>query len=243
MAQASWRVAKLFERGQDAAMPRILPFALFMVFIGLESLIRWLVGLTSSPETNLSPVFVWLYPVRTAVVLGALVYLWPAYQELREPMCVNTAEALLVIVTGVLVYVAWVRMDWPWAMQGQPTGYNPFQAGAGVGIVLVGIRLFGAAVVVPVMEELFWRSFLIRYLVTPAFTKVPLGTFTPLSFGATVVLFGLEHHLWLAGMMAGVVYNLLLYKTCRLWPCVLAHALTNLLLGIHVLVTGEWYWW
>jgi CAAX prenyl protease-like protein len=243
MTQQSWRVAKLLERGQDAAMPRILPFALFMVFIGLESLIRWIVGFTSSSETSLSPVFVWLYPVRIAVVLGALVYLWPAYQELRDPICINTGEALLVVVAGGLVYAAWVRMDWPWAMQGQPTGYNPFQAGASVGTVLAGIRLFGAAVVVPVMEELFWRSFLIRYLVTPAFTTVRLGTFTPLSFGATVVLFGLEHHLWLAGMMAGVVYNLLLYKTCRLWPGVLAHAITNLCLGIHVLVTGEWHWW
>jgi CAAX prenyl protease-like protein len=112
-----------------------------------------------------------------------------------------------------------------------------------VGVVLAAIRLFGAVIVVPVMEELFWRSFLIRYLVTPTFTMVPLGTFTPLSFGATVVLFGLEHHLWLAGMLAGAAYNLILYKTRRLWPCILAHALTNLLLGIHVLRTGEWHWW
>jgi CAAX prenyl protease-like protein len=149
----------------------------------------------------------------------------------------------MVIVVGVLVYVAWVRMDWSWAMQGQPTGYNPFQAGTGMGVVLAAIRIFGAGVVVPVMEELFWRSFLIRYLVTPTFTMVRLGTFTPLSFGATVVLFGLEHHLWLAGMLAGAAYNLLLYKTHRLWPCILAHAITNLLLGIHVLLTGEWHWW
>jgi CAAX prenyl protease-like protein len=177
------------------------------------------------------------------VVLAALVYLWPAYPELQDAICANVEEALLVLVIGVLVYVAWVQMDWSWAMQGQPTGYNPLQAGPGVGIVLAGIRIFGAAVVVPVMEELFWRSFIMRYLVTPTFTTVRLGTFTPLSFGATVVLFGLEHHLWLAGMMAGAIYNLLLYKTRRLWPCILAHAITNLLLGIHVLVTGEWHWW
>jgi hypothetical protein len=243
MAQESWRVAKLFERGQDAAMPRILPFAIFMGFIALEALLRWIVGLTSALETSLSSVFVWLYPVRIAVVLGALAYLWPAYQELRAPLCVKSTEALLVLVVGVVVYIAWVRMDWPWAMQGQPAGYNPLQAGAGAGIVLAGVRIFGAAVVVPIMEELFWRSFIIRYIVAPAYTTVRLGTFTPWSFGATVVLFGLEHHLWLAGMMAGVAYNLLLYQTRRLWPCILAHALTNLLLGIHVLVTGEWHWW
>jgi CAAX prenyl protease-like protein len=224
-------------------MPRILPFALFMVFIGLESLLRWAAGLMSTADMGDSTAFLWLYPLRTAVVLGALVYFWPAYQELRNNVCSNPGEALLVLVVGGLVYAAWVRMGWPWAMQGQPAGYNPFQAGPGVGVLLAGIRIFGAVVVVPIMEELFWRSFLIRYLVTPTFTTVRLGTFTPLSFGATVLLFGLEHHLWLAGMLAGAVYNLLLYTTQRLWPCILAHAITNLLLAIHVLVTGEWHWW
>jgi CAAX prenyl protease-like protein len=243
MVQASWHVTRLFERGVDAAMPRIVPFALFMAFIAVESLLRWLAGPALSPETATSPTWLWLYPLRIAVVLGALLYLWPAYQELRDTLWSNVREALLVLVVGVLVYVAWVRMDWSWAMQGRPAGYDPFQAGTGVGVVLAAIRMFGAAVIVPIMEELFWRSFLIRYIVTPRFTTVRLGTFTPLSFGATVVLFGLEHHLWLAGMLAGVAYNLLLYKTRRLWPCILAHAMTNLLLGIHVLLTGEWHWW
>ncbi|MBI3392868.1 MAG: CPBP family intramembrane metalloprotease [Nitrospirae bacterium] len=43
--------------------------------------------------------------------------------------------------------------------------------------------------------------------------------------------------------MAGVAYNLLLYRTGRLWPCILAHGVTNLLLAVHVLATGEWKWW
>jgi uncharacterized protein len=49
--------------------------------------------------------------------------------------------------------------------------------------------------------------------VTTGFTTVRLGTFTRVSFVVTVVLFSSEHALWLAGMMAGAVYNLLLYKT------------------------------
>jgi len=152
-----------------------------------------------------------------------------------------------------VVYLAWVRMDWSWATLGQGAGYNPWQAGASVGALLAAVRLCGAAVVVPIMEELFWRSFLLRFIitlfpegktnVTPEFTSIPLGTFTPISFVVTVVLFGSEHTLWLAGMMAGVIYNLLLYKTHRLWPCVLAHGVTNLLLGVHVLITQEWHWW
>jgi len=222
---------------EEVAQPRIVPFVLFMAFIAFESVIGW----PGSAEHSL--LSLWLYPVRTAVVLGSLVYLWSAYSELRNPIIASWREGLVVVVVGVVVYAAWVRMDWSWAMQGQPTGYNPFQAGAGAAVVLAVIRIFGAAIVVPVMEELFWRSFLIRFLVKSPFSSVPLGTFSPLSFGATVILFGLEHHLWLAGMMAGVSYNLLLYYTRRLWPCILAHAITNLILGVHVLITGEWHWW
>jgi CAAX prenyl protease-like protein len=177
------------------------------------------------------------------VVLAALIYAWRAYQELTGNAFANRREMLLAMGVGVLVYVAWVRMEWPWAMQGQADGYNPFQAGALAGTMLAVVRIFGAAVVVPIMEELFWRSFLLRYLISPQFTAVRLGIFTPLSCIVTVVLFGLEHHLWLAGIMAGAAYTLLLYTTRRLWPCILAHAITNLMLGAHVLMTGEWRWW
>lgn len=236
-------VATLFAPRDDAAMPRILPFALFMVFIAFESLLRWLGGLLAFPAATTSLLSLWLYPVRTAVVVGTLLYMWPAYTELRLPVGASFRAIVLASGVGVIVYLAWIRMEWSWAMQGQAPGYNPFQAGAVAGIILAVVRLFGAVVVVPVMEELFWRSFIIRYLVSPHFASVRLGTFTPLSCLVTIVLFGLEHHLWLAGMMAGAFYNLVLYRTQRLWPCILAHAVTNLLLSVHVLLSAEWRWW
>jgi CAAX prenyl protease-like protein len=187
----------------------------------------------------------WLYPIKIMAVLSLLIFFWSSYQELQQPIVSHGKEAALAMGIGLVVYLLWVRMDWSWAMQGEATvGYNPFQEEATAGFILAGIRLFGASVVVPVMEELFWRSFLIRWIINPnAFKKVPLGLFTLGSFAATVVLFGLEHHLWLAGMMAGAIYNGLLYQTRRLWPCVIAHATTNVMLGLHVLVTQEWQWW
>jgi hypothetical protein len=203
-----------------------------MAFIGVSSLVP--VG--SGAE-------LWLYPVKTVVVLGLLVYFWSSYQELQRPVFADIKEAGLGIGVGILVYVLWVRMDWSWAIQGEMTGYNPFEGGLAVGWALAAVRLFGASIVVPLMEELFWRSFLIRWVVNPEFEKVAFGTFTLASFAVTVVLFGLEHNLWLAGMMAGVAYNGLYYHTRRLWPCVVAHATTNAILGIHVLVTKEWQWW
>lgn len=236
------RLLQLDWRREDSLAPRILPFALFMAFIAMSYPLQVGIGhLTGSTSTDL--IALWLYPFRIVAVLLVMVYFWPVYTELQERVWNSWQELALTIIVGVLVYLLWVRMDWPWATQGQAGGYNPFQTDVGTGIVLAGFRIFGAAIVVPLMEELFWRSFLIRYLVKSPFSSVSLGTFSPLSCSATVILFGLEHHLWLAGMMAGLAYNLLLYKTRRLWPCIVAHAITNLILGIHVLLTGEWQWW
>ena len=107
----------------------------------------------------------------------------------------------------------------------------------------ISIRLFGAVVIVPIMEELFWRSFLLRYLINTEFKQVTLGTFNWFSLIWTVLLFGLEHQRWLAGMAAGILYTLLLYRTKSLSACILAHAITNLALGIYVLVTQHWEYW
>lgn len=222
---------------------RILPFAVYLVFLAVEeafsAMTAWSPALARF-EVELS---LWLYPVKATIVLAVLVYFWPRYGELKQRPWSRPGDLGLSLLVGFLVYLAWVQMDWPWAVQGDLGGYNPFQAGNATGELLATARVAGAVLVVPVMEELFWRSFLIRYLISARFQSVQLGMFTPFSFLCTVVLFGLEHNLWLAGMMAGAVYTILLYRTGRLWSCILAHATTNLALAIHVLVTEEWWWW
>jgi len=227
----------------SGALPRLLPFAVYLFFLALAEVIAWVSPHFSAVAALGQWANLWIYPLKTAAVLAVLVYFWPCYDELNLKRTVKPRDVLLAAVTGVVVYVLWVRMDWPWATQGQPGGYNPLLAGDRMEKVLVAVRLAGAVIVVPVMEELFWRSFLLRYLISPRFQTVPLGTFTVFSFLATIVLFGLEHHLWLAGMMAGAAYTFLLYATRRLWPSIIAHAVTNLALGTHVLLTQEWHWW
>ena len=232
-----------FHAQGSGALPRLLPFAVYLFFLALAEVIAWVSPHFSAVAALGQWANLWIYPLKTAAVLAVLVYFWPCYDELNLKRTVKPRDVLLAAVTGVVVYVLWVRMDWPWATQGQPGGYNPLLAGDRMEKVLVAVRLAGAVIVVPVMEELFWRSFLLRYLISPRFQTVPLGTFTVFSFLATIVLFGLEHHLWLAGMMAGAAYTFLLYATRRLWPSIIAHAVTNLALGTHVLLTQEWYWW
>lgn len=219
-------------------LPRILPFACYMFFIAVRSFFSTDVSLDGSSAS------LWLYPIQVSFVAALLFFYRKDYIELKEKVFANTGEVILTVAVGFFVYLAWVRMDFSWAMQGEAgEGYNPKRAGMGMGIFFAGVRLLGASLIVPLMEELFWRSFIIRYIISPDFRLVPLGKFTRASFLITTILFGVEHHLWLAGIMAGIAYNLLLYRTGRLWPCIVAHSVTNFMLGIHVLSTEEWFWW
>ena len=221
---------------------RILPFGAYMAFIAVASAVGWLGEQGIVSGTFQHQLELWLYPAKTLVVTGLLISFWSQYEELQDGFFSNRAHLGMAIAVGALVYVAWVRMDWPWATQGALTGYDPTQGGSAASF-LICIRLFGAAIVVPVMEELFWRSFLLRYIDASHYLTVRIGLCSAKAAVITIILFGLEHQLWLAGMMAGAAYTIVLVRTQRLWPCILAHGVTNLLLGIHVMLTGEWKWW
>ncbi len=221
---------------------RVAPFALFMTFVGLEEALRFLTGkglLEISPQ-----VVQGLYPVK-ALAVALVLFLFPgSYDEINMRDLAKPLALMLSVAAGLAVFAFWVRLDLPWATIGKPAGFDPnIYTDGSVRSVMTAFRLFGAVLVVPVMEELFWRSFLIRYIVSPDFSKVPVGHVTWPSFLVTAVLFGLEHNLVVAGILAGIVYNALLCHTRSLSSCILAHAVTNLALGIYVLTAGRWYFW
>jgi len=224
------------------AWVRILPFALFMGFIGIQQGVEWLLGRGLLSLT--SEQLLYLYPVKALLVGSLLVILFRHYQELRFRDLLHWKPTLASILLGLAVFVLWINMDWQFATVGSGPGFDPTQVAVETNRnVLIFFRFFGAVLVVPVMEELFWRSFLLRYLIKADFAEVTIGAFTWGSFAIASVLFGLEHNLILAGMMAGVAYNLLLYRTKSLSQCVLAHGVTNLALGLYVLQTGNWQFW
>ena len=227
---------------KNGALPRVLPFALFMVFIGLEEGLRFFVGkgvISINPES-----LYYLYPVKACSVGLLLVLFRNSYPEVSLRELRETGKLLVSLVAGVGVFLLWIRMDWSFGIQGSPRGFNPeLILDSQVRLFMTAARVAGAVLVVPAMEELFWRSFLIRYVVSPEFDKVPIGRFTWPSFLVTALLFGSEHHLFFAGVMAGVVYNLLLYCTKSLAHCIIAHAVTNFLLGLYVLASSKWYFW
>ena len=224
------------------ALARIIPFAGFMIFIGVEEALRFLRshGLVSFSDQSLYL----LYPVKTLTTVFLLFWLYQRFVELNWRDLGRISDTLQSLLLGLVVFVLWINMDWSFGAPGKEAGFNP---GIFVDPALLNglifFRLAGAVLVVPLMEELFWRSFILRYLVDNDFMKIRIGHFTWFSCLVSAVLFGLEHHLIFAGIMAGLAYNFLLYRTKSIVQCVFAHAVTNLALGIYVLISGKWMFW
>lgn len=219
--------------GLGHAPARILPFAAYLLFLLIaEVLVR-----LGADAMDLR----WLYGVKITAVLALLWLGRHRYAELAgRAVDAHTLASSAAI--GLGVFVLWINLDLPWMQMGQADGFDPRNHGA-IDWQLALLRLAGAALVVPVMEELFWRSFMLRWLASPDFLKVRPAHVGMRALVITALLFGVEHNLWLAGIVAGLVYSLLYMRTGSLWAPIVAHAVTNGALGVWVLATGNWQFW
>lgn len=220
-------------------LPRILPFLVYIFFIAPAE-IGDLAGLLSvTPE-----MLTLLYPVKILCTILALAWCLPRCTELSFAHFRVSKDTALAVLVGLFVFAFWIHLDGDWISRENTMPFAPDAAGDGIPrVALLICRLMGAALVVPLMEELFWRSWAIRFLVYRDFLKVPLNQFNCYAFFAINVLFALEHHLVLAGFLAGAAYTLVLYRTNSVSQCVLAHSVTNAALGLWVMATGNWEFW
>ena len=218
------------------ALRRVVPFVVFMALLFL----RGQAPLDDSWGFDTR----WLYGLTLPVVGGLLLWWWRRYGELHRQNLPSAREWLLSVVVGVVVFALWIHLDAPWMQLGEPSArFVPLDAAGQLVWPLVVLRWLGATLVVPVMEELFWRSFLMRWV-----ERAQFETVDPRSVGARAVLlstfvFVLAHPLWLAAALAGLAYALLYRATGRLWTAVIAHAVTNGLLGVWVVASGQWQFW
>ena len=222
--------APLFTR---AAWARILPFLVYLAFIAIHDLLSR-AGVDAQTLR-------WLYPLKIGAVLLTLIVFYRDYTELHT-LRLSPTWAAIAVVTGVVVFVLWISLNAGWMRIGTPGGFDPTNDGR-IDWLMVALRIAGAALVVPVMEELFWRSFLMRWLDSPDFEAVDPARVRLQSVAITVVLFGFEHNLWLAGIAAGVAYSLVYMRQRSLWSAILAHAVTNAVLGGWIVLTANWTYW
>ena len=187
--------------------------------------------------------YIWLYFAKVVVVTATLVWFRTPWKDIQP----NPRLLLPAILVGLLVFLEWTVLDkWiPYPHLGSRTSLNPFNAIENPVIrnLFLVVRFYGLAVMVPVMEELFWRSFLLRYLSNSDFTKLRVGEFSWGAFWLVAAAFGLAHPEWLVAVICACAYALLLRQTKSLFACIVAHSTTNLALGIYVILTQDWVYW
>lgn len=221
-------------RAANPALPRILPFAVFIVLLGVEPFVATML------EGNLDPR--WLYAFRSVVTALLLLVLWRNYTELKDAPRVSARIWVLGVAIGLFVFAFWIVLDIPPLILGEGDGYDPSVDGA-IHLGLAATRLLGSALVVPLMEELFWRSFLMRWLQRPRFLDVDPAEVGWKALLISSAIFAVEHRLWFAGLLAGLIYGELYRRSRNVWVVIVAHAVTNGALGVYVLVRGAWGFW
>ena len=187
----------------------------------------------------------WSYLLKTVMVPAALWFLWRRYTPVRWNYW------WLGIVVGVIGMFQWVGMQL-YLQQfeffaPQPDAFDPFAHFQGqdeMRWTFIGVRAAGAVLVVPLMEELFWRDFLWRWIVSPDFKRVSVGSWAWKPFLGVSLAFSLVHgNGWLTSIVWALMIAILLIKTRSLGACIIAHATTNLLLAVYVVSSRQWSFW
>jgi CAAX prenyl protease-like protein len=211
---------------------RVLPYALILV-------------ITSLLQDQFSqPARYWIYFGK--IILGAMC-IWEMRSLVPEMKWAFSWEA---VAAGVAVWAIWVFLD-PYypkfeLMMKMGTPWNPFDQfgkNSGSAWFFFWVRTLGSAIVIPPIEEVFFRSFLYRYCIRTDFQKVPLNIFHPTSLIVISLLFGFVHFQWLGGVLCGLIYQGLVIRKNRLGDAMLAHAITNFLLGLWIYWKGAWQFW
>ncbi|MGB4766249.1 MAG: CAAX prenyl protease-related protein [Rugosibacter sp.] len=234
MLPSELKAAPVMELLHSPATARSVPFALYIAFLVLAPLVQKILPGWDSR---------WFYAVQIGAVMVALAVFSRSYVELFAGVAVRARDWALAVGVGIAVFIAWINLDLPWATLGETQGFAPTRGDGTLNWALVAVRIFGAAAVVPIMEELFWRSFILRWIDRSDFLRLAPAMVSLRALLISSLLFGVEHDLWFAGLLAGLAYAWLYVRSGSLWMPVVAHALTNLLLGLWVVQTNHWKFW
>ncbi len=212
---------------------RIYPFIGFILLLACEPLLASALarlGLGSQPT----------YLIRTLAAIALLIHYRRDYTELsRKP---DLYQGIIAILCGLLVFILWV-LPYPGWMGGQAQSHEAMPMHDAMDMFWLVCRWTGSALVVPIIEELFWRSYFMRRLEHNEFMSVSPAQVGTYAVVVSSVLFAVEHQLWLAGLLAGLVYAWLYRRFQMLWIPVLAHMTTNAVLGAWVVFGGHWQYW
>jgi hypothetical protein len=214
----------------------IAPFFSFMLFLGLSQALD-MAGLRPAGL----PAMYLIFPFQTVACAGVLAYFWRNY-TMGAPRKPWLAAAI-----GLLAFVLWVSPQMVFHQAPRLVGFDPGVLSSRPALYWgeLAIRFLRLVIVVPLLEEIFWRGFLLRYFINEEFDAVPFGAYGRTANAVVALAFMFEHGRpdWPAALATGLLYNAVAFRTRSLSSCVLAHTLTNALLGAFIMVTRQRGFW
>ena len=224
--------------GNSDLVPYVVPMIAYVGLGGLESYL---------PSIHGQPSPFW-YPLAYAaklLIVTILAWHYRATWSDFRPWPKISALALAVLL-GVVVWGLWIGLDGRYPalpFLGTRAGFDLEALNPGRRSAFIVVRMLGLVVLVPLVEELFWRSFLMRWLIDPDFQRIAIGKVTPTAAAVTSIMFAMVHPEWLPALLTGALWAWLLGETRSLAACLISHATANFALGGYVIVTGDWKYW
>ncbi|WP_155121166.1 CAAX prenyl protease-related protein [Bryobacter aggregatus] len=217
----------------NPSVPYVAPFLIFLALLAIQKQLAFLGE--------------WEYAVRVAIV-AAVIWIFS-----RKVLDLRVRHFGVSLAIGIGVFLFWIAPDtlfpgWRqhWLFTNSITGEVRVSLGAEqlASPFLLVFRTLSAALLVPVLEELFWRAWMLRWLIKRDFETLPMGSYDSQSFWIVAALFALEHGpYWEVGLLTGIIYNWWFTRTKSLGDIIFVHGVTNLVLSLYVIWSGKWQFW
>lgn len=217
-------LTKIFNNPLQA---RVVPFVIFCILTFCQGKL----GAASA---------YWFYFAKTLVGIWLIFEMRPHVSEMRWAI---SWEA---VVVGILIFGIWIGLDGHYPQWKHPSTGNPaeaFSPHSPLPKFFNIVHILGMTLIVPPLEEVFYRSLLYRYIASPNFLAVPMNRFLPVPFFVTIGFFAIAHNEWLPAIICGAAFQWLVIRKNRIGDAMTAHAITNFLLGIYIVWQGKWYLW
>ncbi len=218
---------------QSPSVAYVAPFLTFIVMLVIQKQLAFLGD--------------WEYAVRVAIVAGSIWYFSRRVLDfkvryLRGSLAIGIGAFLLWIAPDTL-FPGW-RQHWLFTNVVMGELRVSLSAEQLSSPFLLLFRTLSATLMVPILEELFWRAWMLRWLVEKDFEKLPMGSCDRQSFWIVVALFAMEHGpYWEVGLLTGLLWNWWMTRTRSLGDLIFVHGVTNLALSLYVIWLKKWEFW
>ena len=218
---------------RSAAVPYVAPFVIFLALIGLSHL--------------------WPMPALADEIFRLAAMLAVLFLAARPVLHFQIENWGVSVLVGMAIFVLWIVPDLLFPQYRSfflfdnsvvGTARSSLSEAARHDVPVLFLRTLRAVAIVPIVEELFWRGWLLRWVINNDFERVPLGAYSALSFWAVALLFASEHGpYWDVGLVAGIIFNWWMIRTKSLGDLILTHAVANACLSGYVIAAGKWEYW